>query len=186
MEQHKFCLQNLCRVCGKKPKCYFHDKNSNNCRGALGSVLSVAAGEKDENIYPPKICNHCYLTLIQLKKSKEGGRFRETALAPHTWLPHGNSCEICGFATSPSVSRGRLLLACPSGCGEVLELDQLSQHLASNCSITPVPPPSKISVQQLLELESSTSWLRTHTMGLLAEEMIPSSGVATCRWKGTS
>lgn len=76
---------------------------------------------------------------------------------------------------------GCLLLACPSGCGEVLELDELLKHQASSCNVTPVPPPSKISVQQLLELESSTSQLRTQTMSLLAEELVPSSGVATCR-----
>lgn len=68
MEQHKICLQNLCRVCGKKPRCYFHDKNSDNCREALASVFSIATGKEDENIYPPKVCNHCYLTLNQLRK----------------------------------------------------------------------------------------------------------------------
>ena len=297
MEQHKIYLQNLCRVCGKKPKCYFHDKTSDQCKTALACVFGIATEEEDSNIYPPKICNNCCLTLKQLQKSKEGGRFRETALTPTAWLPHEDSCHFCENASTSSVSSGRpkkrkakgrpsmddthymsrriihhlstlhtkkyadttlarshflpspyiedltcrlcycipnqpihilschhlmcmsciqhgcekeelfcpcnnrpltddlisapshleltvlgsLLVFCTHGCGEVLELDQLSTHLASNCTDTPVPTPSKVTIHQLLELDSSKSRLRTHTWSLLADEMIPSSGVSTCR-----
>ncbi len=297
MEQHKIYIQNLCRTCGKKPKCYFHDKNGDQCKAALACVFGIATGEEDNNIYPPKICNNCYLTLRQLQKSKDEGCFRETALTPQTWLPHGDSCQLCENTSSASGSCGRprkrkakgrpsmedthymsrrvmhqlstlrtpkyadttlavshflpspyiedltcklchcipnqpihilscqhlmcmsciqhecekeelycpcnnmplrddlisipsnlelkvlgnLLVFCTGGCGEVLELSQLTKHLTSNCTVTPVPVPSKVTVHQLLELESSTSQLRTHTLSLLADEMIPSSGVATCR-----
>ena len=72
---------------------------------------------------------------------------------------------------------GNLLVFCPSGCGELLELDQVSKHLDSNCEVTPVSPP----VHQLLELRSSTSRLKMHTMSLLADEMVPSTGIVTYR-----
>lgn len=107
MEQHKLHLQNLCRVCGKKPKCYFYDKNSDNCKAALACIFGIATGEEDSNIYPPNVCNHCCLTLKQLVKSRDEGRYRETSLTLKTWLPHGDPCQFCWDASSLSCGRPR-------------------------------------------------------------------------------
>jgi hypothetical protein len=71
-----------------------------------------------------------------------------------------------------------LLVHC-NKCGEIMELRHLSTHLSSKCQNTTVPSPSKISVRQLLD--GSQTLMQTHTMGLVAERLVPSSGHVTCR-----
>ena len=75
---------------------------------------------------------------------------------------------------------GSLLLHCEKGCGQVVEFRHYNQHRESQCEHIPVPPPSKITVEQLLQLET-TSLLHTNTMGLLIEKLIPSTGSVTFR-----
>lgn len=76
-----------------------------------------------------------------------------------------------------------LLVHCIKGCGEVMELQHLMQHIESKCTDIPVPPSSKITVEQLLELQlqESSSHLQTQTMGLLVQKLFPSNGAVTCR-----
>lgn len=95
MEHHKECLQNKCRVCGKKTKRYKHDKNSGACSGVLSSVLGWDVSSESELIYPPDVCNSCYLTLKEIQKAKERGVIRSTNLTPYLWLPHSDDCLIC-------------------------------------------------------------------------------------------
>ena len=71
-----------------------------------------------------------------------------------------------------------LMLSCDRGCGQILELQHLRRHINSKCTDTPIPPPAKITVEQLLDM-GSTSRLQMHTMGLVAEKIIPSNGPVT-------
>ena len=82
-----------------------------------------------------------------------------------------------------------LLVWCTRKCGQVLELQHLQSHLRSDCTRTEISPPSSVTVEQLLHCVSDqcghgreTSLLVTHTTGLLAEKLFPSSGGhITCR-----
>lgn len=78
MEQHKEYLKIQCRVCGKKPKRYKHDKNSDACQGVLSSVLELDVSSESEYIYPPVVCNSCYLTLKEIEKANKRGEMRST------------------------------------------------------------------------------------------------------------
>ena len=64
---------------------------------------------------------------------------------------------------------GSLLIHCNNkDCKEVMELKHLMAHISSSCQHTTVPPPPTITVSQ-------------HTMGLIAETVVPGSGHITCR-----
>ena len=41
MEHHKRCLENQCRVCGKKPNGYKYKKTGDSCQAVLSSVLGL-------------------------------------------------------------------------------------------------------------------------------------------------
>lgn len=73
---------------------------------------------------------------------------------------------------------GSLLLNCPGECGQVITLQLLLQHLQSNCvrrNVTPTPPLSQITVQQIIDSAPESAVVQ-YTMGLLVEMFIPSSG----------
>ena len=78
---------------------------------------------------------------------------------------------------------GSLLICCGEGCGQILELKHYQQHRNSKCSSTPVPPPSMVTVQQLLDLQEggSTSTLRSQTTSLLLQKIVPSNGPVQCK-----
>ena len=76
---------------------------------------------------------------------------------------------------SLKIFRG-LLVQCDRGCGQVIELDKFLEHTESGCMKLPVPQPSKIMVEQLLELPST---LQTQTMGLVVDKLIPAHGPVT-------
>ena len=101
MEAHKVHLKNLCRVCGKKPKGYIHKKISEACQSLLSSELDIhTASTEPDNIYPPGVCNSCYLIL----KQKQKGEIMATNLVEHTWVPHDEECQIC---TAPPSAGGK-------------------------------------------------------------------------------
>ena len=93
MEAHKNHLNNLCRVCGKRPKGYIHKKTSDACQSLLSSELGIhSVASESVNVYPPGICNSCYLIL----KQKNKGEIKATNLTEHKWLPHDEEeCQIC-------------------------------------------------------------------------------------------
>jgi hypothetical protein len=73
-----------------------------------------------------------------------------------------------------------LLICCDLGCGEVLELQYLLKHKNSKCTDVPIPPPSKVSVEQVLQLPTP-SQLQAHTTSLIVEKLVPVNGHLTCR-----
>ena len=75
---------------------------------------------------------------------------------------------------------GGLLVQCDRGCSQVVELDNFMEHIESGCTHVPVPLPSKITVEQLLELEKPSN-LQTQTMGLVVDKLIPAHGPVTLR-----
>ena len=75
---------------------------------------------------------------------------------------------------------GGLLVQCDRVCGQVVELENFMQHTESDCTDIPVPLPSKITVEQLLELELSST-LQIQTMGLVVDKIIPAHGPVTLR-----
>lgn len=75
------------------------------------------------------------------------------------------------------IELGSLLLNCPGECGQVITLQLLLQH-QSNCftrNVTPAPPLSQITVQQVVDSPPDSAVVQ-YTMGLLVENFIPSSG----------
>ena len=100
-------------MCAKKPKSYTHDKTSDQCNFLLKSVFGITTGEENDTIYPPLVCNHCYLTMRQLQLAKGTGCFRDTDLVPHEWSPHTTDCQLCSDPiTAP---RGRPRKRKPKG-----------------------------------------------------------------------
>ena len=73
MDEHQTRLKFLCRVCGRKAKTYMHKKDSNACKSLLLAAFGVDVGSESGEIYPSLVCNHCYLSMQQIKKSKETG-----------------------------------------------------------------------------------------------------------------
>ena len=58
-------------------------------------MLSLEVSSESDNIYPPVVCNSCYLTLKEIQKAKERGEVRSTNLKLKSWLPHSEDCEVC-------------------------------------------------------------------------------------------
>ena len=86
MELHKKHIENWCRVCGNKPKGYKHCTDT--CQGILSSVFGLDVTAESDHIYPPVVCNSCYLTMREPEKAKQKGAARATNLALYSWTPH--------------------------------------------------------------------------------------------------
>ena len=94
-------LKNRCRVCARKPTGYMHKKESPICQSLLSSLLNINATSEPEDVFPPVVCNSCY---IVMKKTKEEGiDFALTSITVHTWEPHSDLCQLC--LESPSGGR---------------------------------------------------------------------------------
>lgn len=101
MEGHSKLIKNRCRVCARKPTGYMHKKLSTTCESLLSTLLKVDVRSESEEVFPPVVCNSCYLTL---KKAKEEGTdIALTTLITHTWEPHTDLCQLC--LESPSGGR---------------------------------------------------------------------------------
>ena len=267
---------------------YVHSKYSQKCASLFFTLLKIRVTTESEDIFPPVVCNSCYLTL---KKTKEDEtNILTTPLSMFAWEPHNDLCDLClvvggessggrpkrkrkgrprddeptfqrrnvigriGDIDSPEFATFRLdrslflpspylddlscynchcianqpvevttchhhlcmecmkggLMACPcnentflaehinspspltlkllgsllvhcnnTDCVEVMELKHLMAHISSSCQHTTVPPPSSITVSQLLHQGSKESLMASHTMGLIAETAVPSSGHIT-------
>lgn len=85
--------------------------------------------------------------------------------------------ELCAPSTLTRQLLEGLLVRCPKGCIEVVELKHLQSHLSSNCTHTTIPSPLSITVQQLLEQDhSNPSLMTSNTVGWLLEKILPTSG----------
>lgn len=92
--------------------------------------------------------------------------------------------QLCAPSQLVLNMMGSLLVRCTQNCGQVIQLQHLRIHLLSNCVETEIPPPSAITVEQLLTTTVSDrepSLMVTHTRGLLAEKLFPSGRHVTCR-----
>ena len=75
---------------------------------------------------------------------------------------------------------GSLLVHCNNtDCVEVMELKHLIAHSHPVASTSQYQPPSSFTVSQLLYQGSKESLTASHTMGLIAETAVPSSGHIT-------
>lgn len=272
-----------CRVCGRKATTRRHDKAADPCRSVLSTVYGIAVDTESAEIYPPEVCNSCYLVLRRASAQADPGRVLKIV----SWEPHTDACPTCsmeGAAGRPKkLKRGRpsdtdeqymgrniiraisdigtiefadfpltqdmflpspyltffvcqccqcmpgkpleiltcrhylcvsciisgcnegtvactcnnltlcaeqlcapaemamavmggLLLRC-NRCAEVMELRHLMAHLRSSCHVTEIPPPSKITVDQLMRRFPSK--MDTHTTALVVEHLIPAIGQVT-------
>ena len=206
MEQHTKLLKNRCRVCGNKPRGYVHNKQSKACGSLLSTLLAIDVMSESEDIFPPVVCNSCYITL---KKAKEERTDQHCQCIPSqpveldTCRHHlciqciksgitacpctENSSILANHISKPSPLTlniiGSLLVRC-TDCGEVMELQHLMTHASSKCEHTTVPCPSKVTVKQLLldrEQGSKQSLMELHNMELVAEKLVPSNGHVTLR-----
>lgn len=261
-------------------KCRYHPKTSDHCRSVLSTVYSIPVDEESDDIYPPDVCNSCYLVLRRSSLKGDTGRILDL----FSWAPHSENCNICtssvggrpkkramgrpsadeaaernivrrinsmhtqeftdfpveksiclssphlddllcqlcqciprhpievlicrhflcmacirtciscpcnGTALLPDqlckpsawvlTMMGSLLVHCKQNCGEIIQVQHLTTHLQSNCKTTPIPPPSAISLEQLVASSATEGLMVTHMRGLLAEKLFPSGGHVTCR-----
>ena len=72
---------------------YVHSKYSQKCASLLFTLLKIRVTTESEDIFPPVVCNSCYLTL---KKTKEDEtNILTTPLSMFAWEPHNDLCELC-------------------------------------------------------------------------------------------
>lgn len=91
MEQHKKCLKTRCRACGRKVGQRNHPKTRDPCGRVLSTVYNICVETEDEDIYPPDICNSCYLVLRRASLNGDIGRILDI----FQWLPHDEECDVC-------------------------------------------------------------------------------------------
>lgn len=107
MEQHKQHLNKRCRVCGRKATTRQHDKKMDPCRAMLSRVYGIIVESESDDIFPPFICNSCYLVLRRAHIEGDTGPI----LNIHSWSPHGDACQVCSESgpgrQKKTVSRGR-------------------------------------------------------------------------------
>ena len=106
MEQHKEHLSTKCRVCARKATSKPHNKNSDICKRILSSVYGVDVEGESEEVFPPSICNSCFLVLRRASIENDKGPI----LMVHSWLPHGELCEVCAPSNAgrkKKTTRGR-------------------------------------------------------------------------------
>ena len=95
MEQHKQLLGNKCRVCARKLLTRQHDKNKDPAKTVLFRVYGLSVEAESAEIFPPSICNSCFLVLRRASIQGDTGPI----LKIHSWSPHGESCEVCTAST---------------------------------------------------------------------------------------
>lgn len=78
-----------------------HKKLSSTCEPLLSNLLNIDVRSESEEIFPPVVCNSCYLTLKKAKEEDTDIAF--TTITLHTWEPHTDSCQLC--LESPSGGR---------------------------------------------------------------------------------
>ena len=107
MERHQTLIKKLCRVCGKQPKGYAHNKNSAICRSLLLFSLGLEVDGEPEDVYPTSVCNSCYRSAQRIKSAKESGVLLESTLSVTSWLAHGDTpaCTICQSASGGGIGR---------------------------------------------------------------------------------
>lgn len=98
MEQHTNLLKNRCRVCGNKPRGYVHSKLSKACDSLLSTLLAIDVKSESEVIFPPVVCNSCYITLKKAKEERTD--ITHTPLTIEIWEPHTDLCQLCLKASS--------------------------------------------------------------------------------------
>ena len=92
--------------------------------------------------------------------------------------PCNENTFLAEHINSPSPLTLKLLgsLCNNTDCVEVMELKHLIAHISSSCQHTTVPPPLLHHCQSTATPESL---IASHTMGLIAETAVPSSGYIT-------
>ena len=88
---------------------YVHSKYSQKCASLLFTLLNIRVTTESEDIFPPVVCNSCYLTL---KKTKEDEtNILTTPLSMFAWELHNDLCELClvvgGESSGGRPPRGR-------------------------------------------------------------------------------
>ena len=95
-------------MCGRKPKGYVHSKYSKKCESLLSTLLNISVTTESDDIFPPVVCNSCYITV---KKAKEDDtNILTTTIGQFAWEAHNDLCEIClevGGDSSGGRPRGR-------------------------------------------------------------------------------
>lgn len=96
MADHQNRLKNMCRVCGKRPKKYSHNKESDACKSLLLGSFGIDVKSEPKEVYPHLVCNNCYLSMQRINRSKESGIALKSHLTLSSWLPHcDESCLVC-------------------------------------------------------------------------------------------
>jgi len=144
MENHRKSLESLCRLCTKKLGRVSYSTNTPAEKGSNITLLQQCFEcqiTENADIYPPRFCNSCSLTLKRIKKSQHDGTVYRTSLTLHSWTAHTEeNCVTCEMVEArktggrPKIKKN--IQGCPSA---------LSTHIRSvagpryRCSI-PVTP----------------------------------------------
>ena len=91
MEQHKVNINLRCRVCGRKATTRKHSKSSDPCKSVLSSVYGLDVAMESGDIFPPDVCNSCFLALRRAKNDSDS----RPTMTISSWTPHSDSCQVC-------------------------------------------------------------------------------------------
>ena len=97
MEQHKSNLKNKCRVCARSTGTRNHNKLEEPSRSVLAKVYGIVVEKEPDEIFPPALCNSCFLTLRRANLEGDTGPI----LNIHSWSAHNSSeCSVCTPASA--------------------------------------------------------------------------------------
>ena len=84
MDQHRKSLESLCRICTKKLGRASYSSQTPAGKGNNKSMIEQCFEcevTEDPDIYPPRFCNLCYLTMRRVMKAQVDGTVYRTSLA---------------------------------------------------------------------------------------------------------
>ena len=114
--------------CGKKAILRTHDKRSEPSKTVLSCVYGISVETETEDIFPPRLCNSCFLCLRRSSLSGDNAPILNVS----SWTPHSDACPVC---TSDSGGRPKKKRGRPSDADEqyiirnILQtISRLSEH----------------------------------------------------------
>lgn len=97
MDEHGKCLQDLCRVCGKRfSKTTRHPYECKAFSMQLQEAFGIEIDEDDGSIHPPSFCTSCFASMRHHEERMKTNSHYYSTLTPIQWLAHAEgNCATC-------------------------------------------------------------------------------------------
>ncbi|XP_071945700.1 uncharacterized protein [Antedon mediterranea] len=110
MERHKCCLQDLCRLCGKKNCSKINLLKSKLCYARdINLSLGVDVLQDVDGIHPNFICNCCKMKLHRWRTFRNKKKDKEISIHLLPFAEHSDdNCSVCAFSV-PLINLNKIL-----------------------------------------------------------------------------